>query len=67
MGRAMNHEEYIIEKRLELVSLAKGMVSGEIHLIEGIRKICSLRFEVEDPGNNRANTCTNHEVKGCYR
>lgn len=47
----MNHEEYVILKRLELVNLARGMVSGEVHLIEGVRKLCSLRFEVEDPEN----------------
>lgn len=36
-------------RRAELISVAGAMISGRIHLIEGVRQICSLRFELEDP------------------
>lgn len=39
-------------KRKELVSLANSMLAGEVNLIEGIRKICSLRFSIGDPEND---------------
>lgn len=34
-------------KRLELVAVAKAMLAGHIHLIEGVRRICDLRFAVD--------------------
>lgn len=39
-------------KREELVGLANSMLAGEINLIEGVRKICSLRFAISDPEND---------------
>ena len=36
-------------KRTELVSTARAILNGDIHLIEGVREICSLRHYVEDP------------------
>ena len=39
------------QKRAELVAIASGMLNGEIHLIEGARRICSIRFELKDPDN----------------
>ncbi|RWX49961.1 hypothetical protein VU01_14202 [Candidatus Electrothrix marina] len=39
-------------KRTALVQLANDMVNGKIHLIEGVRKICSLRHAVGDPDND---------------
>ncbi|MDR1848579.1 MAG: hypothetical protein LBQ75_00905 [Zoogloeaceae bacterium] len=47
----MEQTEYISEKRRELVSVVNSMLAGEMHLIEGIRRICALRFAVEDPEN----------------
>jgi hypothetical protein len=35
--------------RAEVISVAGAMLSGKIHLIEGVRQICSLRFELEEP------------------
>lgn|SRR5690554_2811039 len=38
-------------KRAELVRVARAMLDDKINLIEGVRRICSLRFEVNDPEN----------------
>jgi hypothetical protein len=37
--------------RTELVAVADAMLKGELQLIEGCRRICSLRQKVEDPEN----------------
>lgn len=47
----MNHSEWIVEKRGELVSVANAMLAGKMNSIEGVRKLCNLRFAVEDPDN----------------
>ena len=47
----MNEVDNIATKRNEMVSVAKAMLSGKMHLIEGVRQICSLRFDVNDPEN----------------
>lgn len=47
----MKHAEYLESKRHELVAVAKAMLAGETNLIEGVRRICALRFAVEDPEN----------------
>jgi len=47
----MEQAEHLALKRRELVDVAKGMLAGEVHLIEGVRRICSLRFDVGDPEN----------------
>lgn len=39
-------------KREELVGLANSMLAGEVNLIEGVRKMCSLRFAIGDPEND---------------
>src|SRR5688572_33243661 len=36
-------------KREEVVSVARAMLRGECDLLEGTRKICSLRFHLENP------------------
>jgi hypothetical protein len=36
-------------KKAELIGLAKKMLEGEIDLIEGVRRINALRFEVGEP------------------
>jgi hypothetical protein len=36
-------------RRAELVEVAAAMIEGRMHLIEGVRKINALRFDVEDP------------------
>lgn len=38
-------------KREELVDVATAMIDGKMSLIEGTRKICSLRHAVEDRDN----------------
>lgn len=38
-------------RRQELVELANSMLRDEINLIEGVRRICVLRFAIEDPAN----------------
>jgi hypothetical protein len=47
----MNFEEYSRSKREELVTIASGMLSGSISILEGVRKLCLLRFEIGDPYN----------------
>lgn len=37
--------------RRELVSVASAMLDGSVNLIEGMRRICALRFMIEDPTN----------------
>ena len=39
--------EVQIGKKQELLDLARAMLEDRVHLIEGVRKICSLRFSVE--------------------
>jgi|LakMenE01Jun11ns_1017448.scaffolds.fasta_scaffold8921430_1 hypothetical protein len=41
----------VSEPRHELIAVASGMLAGGINLIEGIRRICALRFAIEDPDN----------------
>jgi hypothetical protein len=38
-------------RRHELVAVASGMLAGGVNLIEGMRRICGLRFAIEDPEN----------------
>lgn len=38
--------------RSELIAVATAMQDGKMDLIEGVRKICSLRFAVGDPDND---------------
>ncbi len=47
----MNHVELLVVKRRELVDVANSMLTGDLDLIYGVRRICSLRLEVEDPDN----------------
>lgn len=47
----MNHNEYVSIKEEELIRTAKQIADGSIHPIDGIRKICGLRFEIDDPEN----------------
>lgn len=47
----MNLRNAVENKRIELISIARSMLDGKINLIEGVRKICSLRHEVGDPDN----------------
>lgn len=41
----------VSERRHELVAVASGMLTGCVDLIEGMRRICALRFAIEDPEN----------------
>lgn len=47
----MEHAENLDSKRRELVAVAKSMLAGEANLLEGVRRVCALRFAVEDPEN----------------
>jgi hypothetical protein len=38
-------------KRSELVNVALSMIDGKLSLIEGARRICSLRYDIGDPEN----------------
>lgn len=37
--------------RRELVELCSNMLKGRVNILEGVRRICTLRFVVEDPDN----------------
>jgi hypothetical protein len=52
----MSQFEYFTSKQKELVELANLMLEGHIHLIEGVRKACSLCFEIGDSENNLFNS-----------
>ena len=47
----MDQAVFLAEKRQELVSVAGAMLAGDMNLIEGVRRICGLRFAVGDPDN----------------
>lgn len=47
----MEHAEHVDLKRKELIGVAIAMLAGELNLIEGVRRICGLRFAVDDPDN----------------
>lgn len=47
----MNSLESTERKRSELTGVAAAMLDGQMHLIEGVRKICSLRHAIGDPDN----------------
>lgn len=44
--------ELLESKRAELIAVANAMLDGKMDLIEGVRKISSLRFAVGDPDND---------------
>lgn len=44
--------DYIALKQRELVVTADDMISGAVNLLDGVRRICNLRFEIEDPENS---------------
>jgi hypothetical protein len=44
--------ELLESKKAELIAVANAMLDGTMDLIEGVRKICSLRFAVGDPDND---------------
>ncbi len=48
----MSHQKIDESKRNELIAVANAMLDGEINLIEGVRKICSLRHAIGDPEND---------------
>ncbi|MFT5588465.1 MAG: hypothetical protein ACI9ZF_000630 [Bradyrhizobium sp.] len=43
--------EYVVSPRHELVDVASAMLTGDMNLIKGVRRICKLRFSLEDPEN----------------
>jgi hypothetical protein len=47
LNKAESHEA----KNRELVETASSMLRGEIHLIEGVRRLCDLRTATLDPNN----------------
>ncbi len=47
----MEQAEGFDSKRRELVAVAESMLAGGANLLEGVRRVCALRFAVEDPEN----------------
>lgn len=48
----MNPQKINESNRNELIAVANAMLNGETNLIEGVRKICSLRHSLGDPEND---------------
>ncbi len=48
----MSHEEYIQKQRNRAVGVARGMLDGSIHYLEGAVELSSLRFEIGLPEND---------------
>lgn len=48
----MSHEEYIQKQRNRAVAVARGMLDGSIHYLEGAVELSSLRFEIGLPEND---------------
>lgn len=42
----------ILDNRSELMAVALAMIGGHIHLIEGLRKICTLRYDIDELNND---------------
>jgi len=47
----MTNKNLIEQSREELLNVARAMVGGQMHLIEGVRRINALRYDVGDPDN----------------
>jgi Protein of unknown function (DUF2489) len=47
----MSHEMIFSKARLELIQIAKAMIAGDFNLIEGVRRLCSMRFEIAESDN----------------
>jgi hypothetical protein len=47
----VGRRDLVSARRQELVELASAMLAGNVNLIEGVRRICALRFSIEDPEN----------------
>lgn len=47
----MDQPDRVSARRHELVAVASGMLAGDVNLIKGVRRICALRFAIEDPEN----------------
>jgi hypothetical protein len=48
----MSHEEYIQKQRNRAVAVARGILDGSIHYLEGAVELSSLRFEIGLPEND---------------
>lgn len=49
----MSREEYVLYQRKRAVEVAKGMIEGSIHYLEGACELASLRFEVGLPEDDK--------------
>ena len=61
----MSHEEYVEKKRQRAAEVARGMIDGSVHYLEGAIELSSLRFEVglsEDDKDFLAFTVVSSEV-----
>lgn len=47
----MERKSEVSERRLELIAVAKGVLDGDFNWLDGVRRICDLRFAVMDPEN----------------
>lgn len=43
----MSHDEYVDKQRKRVGEIARGMLDGSVDYLEGARKLCSLRLQVE--------------------
>ena len=50
--RQERHEDFVRATRNELVAVANAMLDGRVNLLEGVRKICSLRHDSEKPDSD---------------
>ena len=48
----MEQTEDLDSNRRELVAVAESMLAGTANLLEGVRRVCALRFSVADPENS---------------
>jgi len=49
----ISHEEFIEKQRKRSIEVARGMLDGSIHYLEGAIELSSLRFEVGLPDNDK--------------
>ena len=45
----MKRTKELSPRRQELIDVARAMLDGKMHLIEGVRKMASLRYDIGEP------------------
>lgn len=49
----MSHKEYVHKNRRRAAEIARGMLDGSVHYLEGALELSSLRFEVDLPADDK--------------